>query len=228
MKVFIGYDGMDNLAYEKCVRSLKKHASIPVEIHPLKHWELRHKKLFWRSYWVNPDGQRFDGRDGKPFSTDFSFTRFLVPALENYEGDWVLFCDPDMLWRADIKELMDLIDPKKALMCVKHSHVPSEGEKMGGLLQTRYARKNWSSLMLYNPVRCRDLTVYRVNNESGSFLHGLYWLADEDIGDLPEEWNYLVGYSNPKLEPKVVHFTLGTPDLPDCDGQEYSKEWWDA
>ena len=228
MKIYVGYDGMDHLAYEKCVSSLKAHASIPVEIIPLRQWELRHKKLFWRSYWVNPDGQRFDGRDGKPFSTDFSFTRFLVPAWENYESDWVLFCDPDMLWRADIAELKELIDPTKAVMCVKHQHVPEEAQKMGGLMQTRYARKNWSSFMLYNPLRCKDLTTYRVNNEAGSFLHGLYWLQDHEIGDLPEEWNYLVGYSDPKIDPRVVHFTLGTPDLPDCGDQEYAEEWWDV
>ncbi len=228
MDVYVGFDGRDYLAYEKCVSSLEKHASVSVTIHPLYDWELRHRKLLWRSYWVSPEGQRYDGRDGKPFSTDFSFTRFLVPALENYEGDWVLFCDPDMLWRADVSELWNLIDPDKALMCVKHNHVPEEIEKMGGLVQTRYARKNWSSLMIYNVQRCKALTTYKVNNETGTWLHGMHWLKDEEIGSIPEPWNWLEGWSSPEIDPKIVHFTRGTPDLPDCGGVAYAKEWWAA
>ena len=228
MKIYVGFDGMDHRAYEKCVRSIEKHASIPVTILPLYDWELRSKKLYWRSYWVNPDGQRFDGRDGKPFSTDFSFTRFLVPALEDYDDDWVIFCDPDMLWRADVAELMKLVDEGKSLMCVKHSHVPEEHEKMGGLIQSQYARKNWSSLMIYNPDRCRELTKYMVNNETGAMLHGMYWLPDSEIGSLPEEWNWLEGWSSPNLEPKIVHYTRGTPDLPDCADVFYAEEWWAA
>ena len=226
MKIYIGWDARDALAYEKCVKSIKKHASIPVHIQPLKDWELRQKNLYWRSYYVDGRGQKWDERDGKPFSTDFSFTRFCVPALENYDEDWVLFCDPDMLFKSDVKELLDLAEPTKSLMCVKHDHRPPETEKMGGLLQTTYLRKNWSSLMLYNVHKCKSLTKYVINNQTGSFLHGLYWLPDEEIGELPEEWNWLDGWSDPGIDPKVIHYTRGTPDM--GVDTAYSKEWWAA
>lgn len=226
MKIWIGYDPIDALAYEKCVKSIKEHASVPVYINPLRDWELRKKGIYWRPYFVDKNGQKWDDRDGKPFSTDFSFTRFCVPALENYDEDWVLFCDPDMLFRADVKELLDLVDDSKSLMCVKHEHHPPEGEKMGGLIQTQYRRKNWSSLMLFNVHKCHSLTKFVVNNETGAFLHGMCWLPDDQIGSLPEEWNWLDGWSDPKLEPKVIHYTRGTPDM--GVDTAYSKEWWAA
>lgn len=228
MKVFIGWDPIDIQAYDKCVRSLRAHTKSRVDITPLKQWELRQKGIFWRPYHVDRDGQKWDDRDGKPFSTDFSFTRFCVPALENYDEDWVLFTDPDMLWRADIEELWSLIDPKMSVMCVKHQHEPPEKLKMGGLMQTRYRRKNWSSLMALNVHKCRDLTKYAVNNQPGAWLHGLLWAPDEEIGGLPEEWNWLEGWSDPEIDPKIVHFTRGTPDMKGCEDAAYAKEWWSA
>ena len=230
MKVFIGWDSRDICAFEKCKRSLLKNTKAKIQVEALRDWDLRRQKLYWRSYYVDGAGQKHDGRDGKPFSTDFSFTRFCVPALESYEGGWVLFCDPDMLWRADIAELFSLVDPSKALMCVKHKHEPPEEEKMGGVMQTLYPRKNWSSLMLYNVERCVGLTKYAINNQSGSWLHGMFWLPDEEIGGLPEEWNYLCGWSDPEKipDPKIVHFTRGTPDMEGCEDEEFAKEWWAA
>jgi hypothetical protein len=230
MQVYIGWDQRDIAAYERCVRSLTRHSSAKLQIDPLRDWDLRRKRVYWRSYIVDGEGQKHDGRDGKPFSTDFSFTRFCVPLLEDYADEWVLFCDPDMLWRADVAELIALIDPTKAVMCVKHNHKPTEVEKMGGVVQTVYPRKNWSSLMLMNPSKCTGLTKYAVNNQSGTWLHGMLWAQDEMIGGLPEEWNYLCGWSDPEeiKSPKIVHFTRGTPDMEGCEDEEYAAEWWAA
>ena len=99
---------------------------------------------------------------------------------------------------------------------------------MGGLVQTQYARKNWSSFMFLNPSKNMSLTNYRVNNQTGSWLHALLWLRDDQIGALPEEWNWLEGHSDPKIVPKVIHYTRGTPDLPDCEGVDRAAEWWRA
>ena len=52
-------------------------------------------------------GQPYDEIDGRPFSTDFSFTRFLVPHLNMYQGI-ALFMDSDMYLRTDITELFDM------------------------------------------------------------------------------------------------------------------------
>jgi len=224
LKVYVGWDGRDAAAFEVCRHSLIERASIEVEVIALKEWELRRAGIYWREYHVDRDGQRWDGRDGKPFGTDFSFTRFAALILENNSDDWTLFCDPDFLWRADIANMIDLVDPSKAMMCVKHNHIPTEAQKGVGV-QTIYNRKNWSSLMLFRPSRNKSLTKYALNNQTGSWLHGMLWLSDEEIGDLPEEWNWLEGWSDPNINPKVVHFTRGTPDMPGYEDTAYADEW---
>ncbi len=228
LRAYIGWDGRDALAYDVCRRSLLRHATIPVEVKPLRDWELRRRGLYWRSYRVDAGGQKWDARDGTPFSTDFSYTRFCVPALESFGEDWVLFCDADMLWRGDVGELLEFAEPACAVMCVQHDHRPRESEKMGGLKQTVYGRKNWSSLMLMMPARCRGLTKYAINNQSGRWLHAMCWAGEEDMGALPEEWNWLEGWSPPELKPKVVHFTRGTPDLAGSEDASYAAEWWES
>ena len=226
MKVYIGYDPRDAAAFQVCVKSLMKYASEEVEVVALKDWELRQKGDYYRGYRVDGNGQMWDDRDGKPFSTQFSFSRFIVPALEDWGDEWVLFMDADMMFRADVKELFDLIDKTKAVMCVKHNQIVGEEHKMDGVIQNpnTHGRKNWSSLMLLNPGKCADLTRYAANNMSGEWLHSMVWVPDEGIGELPEEWNYLVGYSDPKIDAKIVHHTLGTPDM--VGGTEYDAEWW--
>lgn len=224
-RLYMGWDPLDTVAFEVCAASVKLRSSIDVEIIPLNLRQLRHRGLFRRTVWCDADGQHYDGKDGKPCSTEFSFTRFLVAELENFGSEWVGFCDPDMIFRSDIARLVQLVDPRRALMCVKHDHRPTETTKMMGLKQTIYRRKNWSSLFLMRPDRNRWLTAYRVNSEDGSDLHGFRWLKDEEIGGLPEEWNWLAGYSDPEIEPSVVHFTNGTPDLPGHEDDPFADEW---
>lgn len=223
-KVFIGWDQRDALAYRVCEASILEHASIPVEIIPLKDWELRQKGCYWRAYHVDPRGQMWDMKDGRPFSTNFSFTRFCVPWLADYRDELVVFCDADMLWRGDVAELLCLVDKTMPVSCVKHDHRPAEQVKMDGVMQTIYSRKNWSSLMVMNPSKCQSLTTYAINNQAGSWLHAMCWA--EEIGDIPEEWNWLEGWSPPETDPKVIHYTRGSPDMdPNVDKADL---WWAA
>lgn len=227
MKVYIGYDPRDELAFRACVSSLVEHSSIPLEIIPLKDHELRRKGVYWRTYSVDRRGQRVDDRDGKPFSTDFSFTRFAIPLFDKTE-DLVLFCDADFLFLRDIAELIAHADPSKPLMCVQHQYEPEEGEKFDGMKQERYFRKNWSSLMLLRPGLC-PITSYMVNNQSGAYLHGMHWLAPSQIGALPPEWNWLEGWSSPDDVPAAVHYTRGTPDiLGSSPSMPYEDIFWKA
>ena len=55
------------------------------------------------------------------FSTEFTFSRFLVPYLQNYRG-WAIFCDSDFIFLNDIDELFSLADSKYAVMCVQHEY----------------------------------------------------------------------------------------------------------
>lgn len=222
--VFIGYDIRDDKAFRVCESSILKHATVSVRIHPLKEHELR-KIGYGRPYFVAATGQMVDAIDARPFSTQFSFSRFLVPHLMGYADTACVFCDADMLWRADIAELLDLCEGDKAVWCVQHKHTPKEEKKMDGVQQTQYRRKNWSSLVVWNPSRNGFLTPERVSELSGSYLHAFCWLKDEEIGALPEAWNWLVGWSPETIDPKVVHFSNGTPDFPGYENAPYAREW---
>lgn len=226
-QVYIGWDPRDHLAYKVACRSLLAHASVPINITPLVERDLRRDGAYWRPYSVQGSGQRIDAIDGRPYSTEFTFTRFLVPHLEAFEDRWVLFCDADVMFRDDVALLWEEAEkhPTKAVLCVQHDHKPREAIKMDGVAQSRYPRKNWSSVMMMHPARCCTLTVEEVNSWSGRDLHGLKWIDDAEIGPLPERWNWLEGHHHPGSNPALVHYTRGTPDMTRQD-DEFSDEWW--
>jgi lipopolysaccharide biosynthesis glycosyltransferase len=237
MKVLIGWDQRDIKAYLVCVHSLIEHASIDLEIIPIRDYQVRAQGIYWRGYHVcgkhgrYSSGQMVDDKDDKPFSTGFSFTRFLTPALCGFDDEWVLFLDADMLWRDDIANMISVCDTNHSVFCVKHDHRPPEEKKMDGVAQTRYARKNWSSVMLMNPSKCDSLDAYSVNNMPGSWLHSFCWVEDDQIGGLDERWNFLCGHSNPadfgEDGPSIVHFTRGDPSMGWVE-EPYADEWEDA
>ena len=222
--IFIGVDHRERAATNVLIDSLVAHSSAPLAITPLVTSQLQQQGLYWRS------------RDPKQ-STDFSFSRFLVPQLMNFQG-WALFLDCDMLCRADIANLWALRDANWALMCVQHQHQPSETLKFLGEVQSAYPKKNWSSLMLFNCSRCTALTPAYVNSASGLDLHRFHWLPEGDatIGALPPGWNHLVGVqpapeaSADQGGPAMLHWTLGGPWFRDqrCLGGELAAEWFGA
>ncbi len=211
-RVFIGYDPREEVAVNVLTASFQAHATIPVQIGQVRLDQLR--------------GVYTRERDPKQ-STDFSFSRFLVPWLAGYQG-WALFIDADMLCLGDIAELWALRDENKAVQVVKHRHECEEGLKFQGMPQTPYGRKNWSSVMLFNCERCRALTPEYVNTATGLELHQFRWLADGAIGDLPPEWNVLVGVQPVPASPKVLHYTLGGPWFDDCLDMPESGRWLEA
>ncbi len=228
LPIFIGYDEREPEAFDVCRASLLRHASVPLHIVKLDQAALR-RAGWYRREWREVDGNRIDLGDFKPFSTDFAFTRFLVPALSLYQG-WALFCDGDMLFTEDIAKLFALADETKAIMCVKHDHDPAEKTKMQGLVQSRYHRKNWSSLVLWNCAHPSNgmATGYVVNHMAGQWLHAFNWLPDEEIGDLPLGWNWLSGVSSPPVDghvPEGVHFTLGIPTMAGHKESPYAELW---
>ena len=228
MKIFIGYDPRDHDAFRVCEHTIRENARAHVDVIALKDWELRQQGVYWRPYTVDERGQMWDAKDRKPFSTQFSFTRFAVPLIMDYADEWVLFCDADMLFKTDVTNLLDEVEGDKALYCVQHDHQPQERTKMDGVLQTVYHRKNWSSLMLMNPARCRGMTQFMLNNATGSQLHALTWVDEAQIGALDPRWNHLAGYDDPTGFPYVIHYTLGTPDMALAPKTEFDAEWWDA
>jgi len=211
LNVYIGYDPNESVAFYTLAHSILRRASIPVAIAPLMRSQLR--GVYTRDR-------------GPTESTEFSLTRFLVPYLSGYSG-WSVFMDCDMLCLADIAELAAQIDrqPDKAVLVCKHDYVPRTERKFLGQVQTKYPRKNWSSLMVFNNARCRALTPAYVNSAAGLELHRFGWIDDASIGEIPLEWNWLVGEYAPSASAKIVHYTLGGPyfdDYRDCD---YAAEW---
>lgn len=159
-------------------------------------------------------------------STEFSTSRFLTPYLSGYTG-WSLFLDNDVLVRGDIAEIFSLADDRYTVMCVKHSYEPKEDTKFLGHTQLKYKFKNWSSVLLFNNSRCRQLTPEYIRAVSGLDLHQFKWIDDHSrIGSLPPQWNYLAGYSG-ATDPKLVHYTDGGPWYSSTSNCEYSPEWFD-
>ena len=218
LKVFVGWDSREDIAFQVCKQSILENTTTPVEIIPLKLKPLKKNGLYWRE----------EDRLG---STEFTFSRFLVPHLMEYNG-WALFIDCDFVFKADIKDLFDQANNNYAVMCAHHEYNPKPGFKMDGQQQTIYPRKNWSSMMLFNcghPANQR-LTVDLVNNAttSGAFLHRLSWLTDKHIGQISHEWNWLVGwYKEPQDgKPKALHYTEGGPWFDEYKNCEYNYEWY--
>jgi hypothetical protein len=224
---FIGWDEREVQAFDVARFSLKRHASCDVIVEPLKHRQLRRANLFWREWRMDATGQWWDDQDGKPFSTEFAFTRFLTVTLARKAGlhGWAFFCDCDFLFCDDVAKLEPLLDPSYAVMCVKHHFRPLRKLKMDGQIQARYPRKNWSSLIAFNiDHRANNcLTAELVNMEPGSWLHGFGWLPFDLIGELPERWNRLVGHFSGEFS--ALHYTDGGPWLDDWRGGPMDDPW---
>jgi len=211
IRVFIGYDDREAAAFGVLSHSIHARASEPVAITPLRLSELS-------GIYKRP-------RDPLQ-STDFSFSRFLTPHLCGYEG-WAIFMDCDMLVLDDIAKLWRLRDARYAVQVVKHVHVPKEEVKFLGAVQTKYAKKNWSSVMLMNCGKCMKLTPEYVNAASGLELHQFKWLeGDRLIGEIPPAWNHLVGYDPPRRDASLVHYTIGGPYFEAYRDCEYAREWF--
>lgn len=211
IRVFIGFDPRETVAFHVLSHSIHARASRPVELAPLALSQLTEVLT----------------RERDPLqSTDFSFSRFLTPYLSSFAG-WSIFMDCDMLALDDIARLYDLRDDCYAVMVVKHQHTPREEIKFLDQPQSKYAKKNWSSVILFNNSRCRALTPEFVNSASGLELHQFKWLKDESlIGELPHRWNHLVGYDPPTPGISLVHYTLGGPYFDEYRECEYAREWF--
>lgn len=217
---FVGYDEREDTAYRVCEYSINKNVD-PKEVFEVK-------KL------VRPD---FLNRDHSDASTNFAYSRFLVPYLCNYEG-WAIFCDCDFLFLTNPVKLLGYVDPSKAVTVAKHDYWPLETSKMDGQIQTQYPRKNWSSLIIWNcghPIN-RILTPESVNTFPGSTLHQFKWVPDSMIGELDKRWNWLEGwyFNNPSGYPKAryladgpfaVHYTRGGPWFKEWKNVEYADKW---
>jgi lipopolysaccharide biosynthesis glycosyltransferase len=210
INIFIGYDNKEKVAYDVLSYSILKNSSEPVAITPVN---LQNVKKY------------FDRPKNNLSSTEFSFSRFIVPYLMEYSG-WAIFMDCDMLITEDINRLWSLRDNRYAVQVCKHDYVPRSETKFLNQTQTKYEKKNWSSLMIMNCEKCTALTRDYVHEASGLELHQFKWLeSDDEIGGLPLEWNWLVD-EYPTIDNVYnVHFTLGGPWFETYSNSPYSDLW---
>ena len=199
LKIFIGYDSREDIAWQVCRFSLLRHTNADIEIYPLKQKTLREVGLYTR------------GTDNA--STEFSLTRFLTPYLGAHDG-YSIFVDCDFLFTTDIMSVLDGVDPGKAVYVVKHDYTPANAVKMDAQAQTSYPRKNWSSFILFNNAhpQVKALTPDVVNTQSPAFLHRFNWIDDDE-------------YEKPEGVPSAIHYTNGGPWFSNWQNVDYGDLW---
>lgn len=225
LELVCGWEFREAMGFQVASFSAIRRTTKPLKFAPLMEKALAYQKLYKRPH-EQRNGQLWDVISDAPMATSFANSRFLTPWIA--KSQWALFWDcVDMIFLADPAELFELADESYAVMVVKRDHVARETVKMDAQIQTNYPRKNWSSVILWNlthPSNVRGLTLDMVNTLPGRDLHRFCWLADNEIGELPPEWNYLVGIDELTIRPKLLHFTLGPPTM-GRDDPPWSDIW---
>lgn len=211
INLFIGYDPREAIAFYVFCQSVLQNTTVPVKINPLALSQL---KEFNETH--------------QDRSNDFIYSRFLTPYLSNFKG-WAVFADGDMICQGDLKELIEMADPSKALMVVKHNYETKASKKYLGNVNENYPRKNWSSVILWNceHPKHKILTPTFVSKQTGKYLHRFSWLEDDEVGELPIEWNWLATEYDRNEKAKLIHFTLGTPCFKDYQNSDMAEIWYD-
>jgi lipopolysaccharide biosynthesis glycosyltransferase len=211
--IYIGYDTRESVCYDVCRYSIETNSKHKHDIRKLDLRELQHVH---------------DRAPDASASTEFTYSRFLVPVLQEYQG-WALFCDCDFIFLQDVDELLQHADDRFAVMVCKHDYKPTNRTKMDGQTQSVYPRKNWSSLVLWNCSHPANhaITSQVVNTQTGKYLHRFEWLQDDQIGSLPLQWNWLVGWYHEPDDgtPRALHYTEGGPWFDSCKDCEYADVW---
>ena len=207
--IFIGYDPREAVAYHTCANSIIRHASCAVAIIPLA------LNLFKDYTETHTDG-----------SNQFIYSRFLVPHLMDYTGH-AIFIDGDMIVRSDIAELWQWRHKRYDVQVVKHNYETCMTEKYLGSKNENYPRKNWSSVIIWNceSTANKRLTPEFVQRSTGAELHRFTWIRDEQIGDLPAEWNWLPDEYGPNCNADLLHYTLGAPCFHDFATTPMADDW---
>ena len=208
LDIYVGYDPRESVAFHVLAHSLLRRSSVPLSVSPLVRSQL---------------GSIYTRPRGPIESTEFSMTRFLVPYLSGYAG-WSLYMDCDMLCRTDIADLAAESErhADKAVVVCNHDYVPKSERKFLDQVQTKYARKNWSSLMLMNCAKLKLWTKETVETQSGAYLHRFQDIPDEEIGEIPNTWNTLDWMDE---DTRLVHDSSGGPRFEQCRDHPYGAAW---
>lgn len=190
IRLFTGWDHREAVGWGVFTSSVIRRCREPVSIVPLH-------------------GTQGDG------SNAFTYARFWIADLCQYEG-WAIFADGcDMVCLADLADLWALRDERFAVQVVKHAYATKDKVKYRGTEMEcpniDYKGKNWSSLMLINcghpkALRLTPATQFDVG------MHRFDWLDErEDVGSLSREWNWICDEFGENSTAKILHWTRGIP-----------------
>jgi hypothetical protein len=233
MPIYIGYDSREDIAYtvlEKSLRFNIKHGVFTEDIKKLD-LNLAKKHGYNRPYTIiknNDSVQKIDTLTGECFSTEFSYSRFLIPKIMNYQG-YAMFMDCDFLALKPISNLWLEYSKKwkeeKAIWVCKLNYTPNSVSKMDNQIQTLYPKKLWSSLIIWNCSHPKNsiLNSEVVNKSTGAYLHQFQWLEEDDIGFLDLQWNWIPNHSTGEVG--FVHFTEGGPWFENYKDVPYAEAW---
>lgn len=205
LRIFIGWDSRFPEPAEVLAYSLRKFSSIALDIRFLRLAELD-----------------FDRQHDPLQSTEFTYTRFLVPHLCDFAGT-ALFMDNDMLCLGDVGQLAELDMSRHALRVVQHDYQPTNTVKMYGCAQTSYPRKNWSSFMLMRCDRLRLWSKEVVESQTGAYLHRFQDIDDSRIGEIPKTWNTLDWMDE---STQLIHYTNGGPWFEEYRDHPHADVWY--
>ena len=209
IRLVVGFDQREAVAFHTFTQSIIEKSSLPLAITPLALQNL--------------GGYTETHSDG---SNTFIYSRFLTPWLMGFAG-WAVFADGDMICMDDMAKLWALRDDTKAVLVVKHDYKTKAQDKYLGNKNQDYPRKNWSSVILWNCGHAKHahLKPEFVMQQTGAYLHRFSWLNDEDIGELPKEWNWLTTEYDDNYQAKLLHYTLGTPCFKDYAQADMADVW---
>jgi hypothetical protein len=233
--VFVGYDVREHAAWLVCRDTILNPVCgeplTGVEVHPVSHRDLRRRGLFSRPWRIDESGQTWDVRDGRPFSTEFSHSRFLVPHMARQLGvrsGPVVFVDCDFMFLSPITQMLDGINRSKLVSVVKHDFASvKEGLKMDGMAQQRYFRKLWSSLMVFN-MGHEEIEAFhpaQADHGAGATLHGFLHLDDHEIGEIEPSWNFIPDHSYDTGAVDAIHWSFGGPWMNEFARAPYASVW---
>lgn len=208
IRIFTGYDPREAIGHAVFVQSLLDYASVPVQITPLAETGM-------------PAG-----------SNAFTYSRFLVPWLCNFQGHAIFLDGSDMLMCDDIAKLDGLFDPQYAVQCVQHAPYKTRHpiKYRGTSMQCPnrdYARKNWASVMLINCEHPQWPGVRHIVNDGDAARLALLQLTpfNAALGALPARWNVLADEGQSLDGAAVLHWTAGGVFIPSYANSPGADLW---
>ena len=181
VRVFVGADRSQALAVDVLAYSIRRHTDMKVDVVSMADVIL-------------PEPQ--DIRQGS--RTNFSFTRFAIPALCNYQGR-AIYMDADMQVFKDIRGLWEVpFEGREKIQILED--IPEEFQPKEGQLGAPSRRKKQSSVMVLDCSKLNWVAEDIISGLEGRYtydelLSEICILEPDEIGwRVPWVWNSLETY----------------------------------